>query len=141
MQEPYWNNINDETNEEIWENIFDAFLGPPPPDRPFQSIVARVYSRKSVTKIFDKTRTLPSRIEPDDELTSKKLQDQDGILVNIIQRSNLEQFVKIEGMLFRITSTEIDIITDGKEIVYEVRLIFSQQETDSSHIPNIESQK
>lgn len=96
-------------------NVVLCFIVPPPADRPHSSWRAIVYTRNPPEKTFHGTRTLPTQIEPDLDIMKQELCDPDHIPAHIIQLTEKDQFVYIEGDVCEMLSVEISLADGYKD--------------------------
>jgi hypothetical protein len=86
-----------------------TFLVPPPIDRPFQSWRALVYTREKPGKLFYENRCVPTELNPDAAIMKRELCDPDHVPAFVVQVTEKEQFVYVEGDVCEILSTEVHI--------------------------------
>jgi hypothetical protein len=94
-----------------------CFIVPPPADRLHSSWRAIVYVKSQPEKTFHGTRNLPTELEPDLEIMKQELCDPDHIPAHVVQISEKEQFVYIEGDVCEVIGTEIHM-ADGHNDPY-----------------------
>ena len=98
-------------------NVVMCFIIPPPQERPHSSWRAIVYTKEPPEKVFHGTRNLPSKINPFQDLMKQELCDPDHIPAHIVQLTEKDQFVYIEGDVCEIIGTEIHM-ADGHNDPY-----------------------
>jgi hypothetical protein len=86
-----------------------TFLVPPPMDRPFQSWRALIYTKQKPEKVFHSNRCLPSELTPDIEIMKRELCDPDHVPAFLVQLTEKDQFVYVEGDVCEVLSTEVHI--------------------------------
>ena len=94
-----------------------CFIIPPPSNRLHSSWRAVVYTKQQPEKIFHGTRNYPSEIFPDLEIMKQEICDPDHIPAHIVQLTEKDQFVYIEGDVCEILGTEIHM-ADGHRDPY-----------------------
>lgn len=103
-------------NAEI-NKVTMCFIVPPPEERPHSSWRAIVYVKEAPDKVFHGTRNLPSALEPDLEIMKQELCDPDHIPAHIVQLTEKDQFIYIEGDVCEIIGTEVHM-ADGHNDPY-----------------------
>ena len=98
-------------------NVVMCFIIPPPQERPHSSWRAICYTKEPPEKVFHGTRNLPTKINPAQELMKQELCDPDHIPAHIVQLTEKDQFVYIEGEVCEVIGTEIHM-ADGHEDPY-----------------------
>jgi hypothetical protein len=94
-----------------------CFIVPPPSNRLHSSWRAIVYAKEQPEKQFVGTRTLPSEIAPNAEIMKQELCDPDHIPAHIVQLTQEEQYVYVEGDVCEVIGTEIHM-ADGHNDPY-----------------------
>lgn len=84
-----------------------CFIIPPPSERPHSSWRAIIYTKNTPEKVFHKNRTYPTEIEPDPEIMKRELCDPDHIPAFVVQLTDKDQFVYIEGDVCEVLGVEI----------------------------------
>ena len=98
-------------------NVVLCFIIPPPEDRPHSSWRAICYTKTQPEKVFHGVRNLPTKIEPDYAIMKQELCDPDHIPAHVVQLTEQDQYVYIEGDVCEIIGTEIHM-ADGHNDPY-----------------------
>jgi hypothetical protein len=92
-----------------------CFIVPPPSERPHSSWRAIIYTKSAPDKVFHKNRTYPSEIEPDPEIMKRELCDPDHIPAFVVQLTDKDQFVYIEGDVCEVLGVEVHAADSTKD--------------------------
>jgi len=84
-----------------------CFIIPPTMERPHSSWRAIIYTKNAPDKVFHANRTYPTEIEPDPEIMKRELCDPDHIPAFVVQLTDKDQFVYIEGDVCEVLGVEV----------------------------------
>jgi hypothetical protein len=99
----------------VMDNVVLCFIVPPSAERPHSSWRAIVYTREQPEKVFHGTKTLPSKITADTEIMKQEICDPDHIPAHIVQITEKDQYVYIEGDVCEMLSVEVALADGNKD--------------------------
>jgi hypothetical protein len=129
----YWDEIKDEEEVIVFNNVVAGFLVPPEDGYIMEGLNAVTYAVEAPSKLFKDRRCLPDEIEANDDLTKEKMDD--NYPCKIVQISNVQQYVVVDDLAFRITGVNINA---HNEKIFELRIRIALKEVeDQNELDNI----